>query len=80
MQKSVSRVKIPKVKSKPQSLKESHHRAKVKNCHCSDFLHSMSLLAEGEWSNEDSRNAKVVLTDLKTGEFKGCGGRFKFFS
>ena len=67
------KVKIPKIKGKTLSLKESHQKAGVKEYRCSDFIPSLGLLAEGEYSNPESekRNAKVVITDVRTGELKG---------
>ena len=65
------RVTIPTLNTKPQRLLESHQKAGVKQYYCSDFLASMSLLAEGECGNDSHRNAMVVISDLKTGEFKG---------
>ena len=75
MQKSINQVKIPTLNGKPLSLLKSHQKAGMKEYFCSDYLYSMSLLAEGEWNNNYStRNAVVVITDLKTGDFKGISG------
>lgn len=73
MQKSVSQsVEMPRVPGKPRRLGESHRKAGVHQFRCSDFLASKGLLAEGERANRDSsRNASVVVTDLKTGTLKG---------
>lgn len=71
MEKSMSQVKIARVKGKIKTLQESHLKAKVKDFCASDFLAPMSLLAEGEYSFSSKKNAKVVITDLRTGEFKG---------
>ena len=74
MQKLRKQVKIATLNGRPLSLEESHRKAKVKKFCCSDFLASMSLLAQGECGNKDaSTNARVVITDLKTAEFEGCG-------
>ena len=54
------------------SMKQSHASSGTQNYCCSDFIASLNLLAEGEYKNkEPSKSAKVVLTDLKTGQFKG---------
>ena len=75
MQTSLGEVKIATINGKAQSLQESHRKADINSFHCSDFLASMSLLAVGECSNrDDSRKAIVVITDLSTGELKGCFG------
>ena len=66
-------LKIPEIKGKTLSLQESHQKAGVENFMCSDFFPILDLLAEGECNNpdEEERNAKVVITDLKTGLLKG---------
>ena len=64
-------IKVPEIKGKPLSLRQSHHKTGVKDFKCSDFLPSLNLLAEGEYNNQESRNAKVVFTDLRTGELRG---------
>ena len=76
MQKSINQdVKIPTLNGKPLRLQESHQKAGVEKYQFSDYLASMSFLAEGESDNKDSsRNATVVITDLKTGLFKGISG------
>lgn len=74
MQKSLKQnVKIARIKGKALSLQESHKKAEVKESWCSDFNTSLNLLAEGECWNPDikSQKAKVIITDLKTGRFKG---------
>ena len=73
------KVKIPEVKGKPLSLRQSHKKAGAKRYWCSDFLSSLGLLAEGEYNNLGSRNEKVVLTDLRTGELKGEYSQRQFF-
>ena len=61
---------------KPQRLQKSHLSAGVRQYYCSDSLASLGLLAEGEYLKFDfSRNAMVVITDLKTCELKGWIGR-----
>ena len=80
MQKDINqKVKIPEVKGKPLSLRQSHKKARVKEFWCSDFLSSLGLLAEGEYDNYESRNAQVVITDLRTGELKGEYSQRQFF-
>ena len=64
-------LKIATINGKSQSLEESHIKAGVGSYCCSDFLASTNLLAEGEYLNDFSRNAMVVITDLQTGELKG---------
>ena len=77
MQKHINQnVKIPTLNGKPLCLEESHRKAGVKHYQCSDFLASMSLLAEGECFNKESRSAIVNITDMKTGELKGCDDVF----
>ena len=69
------KIKIPEINGKTLSLRHSHQKAGVKQYWCSDLLNSLGLLAEGECNNPESgtRNAKVVITDLRTGELKGRG-------
>lgn len=72
MQNSLNQVKLPTLNGKALRLRKSHQKAGVGKYRCSDFLASMSLLAEGEnWSSDSSRSPIVVVTDLKTGAFKG---------
>ena len=67
------KVKIPEINNETLSLRQSHQEAGVKSYCCSDSLPSLGLLAQGECGNQEpgTRNAKVVITDLSTGELKG---------
>lgn len=67
------RLKIPAIQGHVQSLRHSHLDASVSKYCCSDFAPSLGLLVEGEYNKPDSeaRNARAVLTDLKTGQLRG---------
>ena len=67
------KVKIPRINGQTLSLRQSYQKAGVGRYWCSDYLPSLGLLAEGECDNPESgtRNAKVVITDFRTGELKG---------
>ena len=55
------------------SLQETEDTVGVKANHCSTFLESSGLLAQGEYDNSKSktRNAVITFRDPKSSEIKG---------